>query len=172
MNERRDAAATLREQFDRGFALPIAEKPALLGLLSIRVGGDPYALRISEIAGLHGDKTVAPAAGSRPGFLGMAGFRGVVSPVYDLGVLLGYARGESTRFLVLVKGAAPVALAFEGFAGHFHVAAERVSEGSSSTRPYLDGVVEGPTGTHALIRLASITEAIVRGARSGPPEER
>jgi hypothetical protein len=74
--------------------------------------------------------------------------------------------------LVLVKGAVPVALAFERFEGHFHVAAESVSEGSSSTRPHLGGAVEGPAGTHALIRLASISEAIVRGARSGPPEER
>ena len=51
-------ADELRRAFDRSFAEAPGGAPeadALESLLAIRVGGDPYALRLSEIAGLFAD---------------------------------------------------------------------------------------------------------------------
>jgi len=167
-------ARRLRDAFDRSFAEPVAVKPTTASLLFLRVGGDPYALRLSEVAGLHRDKTIAAATSPLQDLLGMAGFRGVIAPVYDLGILLGYPRARAPRWILLARGPAPVALAFETFEAHFHVEVEQLaSGGSSSTRPYLEGALREANGTRALIHVASIVEALlVRARTSGPEKER
>jgi purine-binding chemotaxis protein CheW len=167
-------AQRLRDDFDRSFAEPAAAKPAMVSLLFLRVGGDPYALRLSEVAGIHRDKTIATAASTIPDLLGMAGFRGVIAPVYDLGILLGYPRARAPRWIALAQGPSPIALAFETFEAHFQVEVDRLaSEGSSSKRLYLAGALHEANGTRALIHVASVVEALlVRARSSGPEKER
>jgi hypothetical protein len=90
--------------------------------------------------------------------------------VYDLGMLLGYARARETRWLVLAGGAVPVGLAFEGFESHVHVErAELSSETRSRARPHVEGAVLLEDGPRPLIRIASLVEAILVRARSGDP---
>lgn len=170
----KSTALRLRDDFDRSFAEPATAKPTTVGLLFLRVGGDPYTLRLSELTGIHRDKTIAMAASTLPDLLGMAGFRGVIAPVYDLGSLLGYPRARAPRWIALARGPAPVALAFETFEAHFHVEVDQLaSDGSSGTRPYLEGALREANGTRALIRVASIVEALlVRARSSGPEKER
>ena len=85
-----DRVTELRDAFDRSFAqAPSTEAAAVENLLAIRVGAHPYALRMAEVSGLFADKKVTRLPSPVPEFSGIAGFRGVVLPVYDLAMLLG-----------------------------------------------------------------------------------
>ncbi len=53
-------------------------------LLTIRVGGDAYALRLAEVGGLFVDRVVTPLPTLVPELVGIAGFRAALVPVYDL----------------------------------------------------------------------------------------
>src|SRR5215218_10100104 len=86
-------AAELREAFDRSFAqLATSEADVVESLLGIRIGTDPYGLRLGELSGLFADKKITRLPSPVSELLGIAGFRGAVLPVYDLGMLLGCPR--------------------------------------------------------------------------------
>ena len=122
----RGHAAELRCAFDRGFAEPLREEQAAAtALLAVRVGGQPCAMRLTEIAGLSADKTTIRIPGSDAALIGVAGFRGAIVPVYSLQALLGYSPAPQTRWLV-IAAAAPVALAFEALQGQLNVAADAI----------------------------------------------
>jgi chemotaxis signal transduction protein len=119
-------AAALRAAFDRSFAQAVnAQAAATEDLLEIRIGADPYALRLSEIAGLFADKKVTRLPSPVAELIGVAGFRGTVVPVYDLGMLLGGARAGAPRWLV-VTGAMQAAVAFERFDRYLTVPSEAI----------------------------------------------
>ncbi|MCI4566631.1 chemotaxis protein CheW [Lysobacter sp. CFH 32150] len=122
-----ETAIALRREFDLSFAAAWrTEAEAPQNLLAVRVGGDPYAIRVDEVGGLFVDRRVVPVPTSIFEFLGLAGFRGQVAPVYDLAALLGYPRQAAPRWLVLVRFSHPVALAFDVFDAHLAVTPERV----------------------------------------------
>src|SRR4029079_4392633 len=85
-------AAGLRAEFDRGFALAPSAGGAdgLEGHLAIRVGGDSCAPRLADLLGVYVDRKIVPLPSSVPTLLGIASFRGVLIPVHDLRLLLGY----------------------------------------------------------------------------------
>ncbi len=121
--------AELRREFDAAFAAaPQAGTAARENLLAVRIGGDGFALRVSQIAGLYVDKAITPLASPLPELIGVAGFRGRAAPVYDLAALLGYgtsgtlSNSNTLRWLVLARSSEPLALAFESFEAHFSVA--------------------------------------------------
>ncbi|HEX4511738.1 MAG TPA: chemotaxis protein CheW, partial [Burkholderiaceae bacterium] len=133
------SAAQLRRAFDESFGRPgdvRAERSA--DYLAIRLRGDPHALRQAEIARLlrlpRLTRYPAPAAA----WLGLAGIAGAVVPVYDLGVLAGYAPTPSVTWGVLCA-AAPVAFAFDAFDGHFRLAHAGLEAEGSSDLLYLAG---------------------------------
>ena len=65
-------AASLRAAFDRTFSEPPrADIDALDAFLAVHIGGDPYALRLDEIAGLQVDRKVVPLPTSTPSLLGI-----------------------------------------------------------------------------------------------------
>ena len=116
-----ERAAELRRDFDRGFAEPIRLDPiATEDLLAIRIGGQPHAIRLAEIAGLFAGKKITRVPGGHPALSGIAAFRGALLPVYDLALVLGHAGAQAPRWMVIVA-ALPVALAFDGFEGQFRV---------------------------------------------------
>lgn len=119
-----DRVAELREAFDRSFAqAPSAQAAAAENLLAIKVGADRYLLRLAEISGLFADKRITWLPGPVPALLGIAGFRGSILPIYDLGMLLGCAKAAAPRWLVV---AAAVGLAFEGFDGYLSARPETI----------------------------------------------
>jgi len=137
------AAARLRAEFDRGFALAPSAGGAdgLEGHLAIRVGGDPCALRLADLLGVYVDRKIVPLPSSVPTLLGIASFRGVLIPVHDLRLLLGYPARAPARWLVRVRAAAPVGLAFDALEGQFRASAEEgagMVHALGALRPVID----------------------------------
>jgi chemotaxis signal transduction protein len=119
-------AAELRLAFDRAFAEPIRLDTRLkVDLLAVRIDGQAFAIRLSEISGLFADKKITPVPGSHAALRGIAGFRGAIVPVYDLQILLGHSSAATPRWLV-IAAAAPVALAFEAFEGQLRVTEDAI----------------------------------------------
>ncbi len=122
-----DRAGLLREAFDASFAAPPrAAESAPVDFLAVRIGGDSFALRLSETAGLFADRKVMPVPTTVAEFRGVSGFRGVLVPIYDLGALLGYPPSDAGRWLVLAAGGM-LAFAFDVFEGHIRVAADGIT---------------------------------------------
>lgn len=132
-------AAELRHEFDRSFAEPPRSvQAASLDLLAIRLGGEPYALHLTTVSGLFAGKKFTRLPQDAPEFLGIAGFRGSVLPVYDLRVLLGCTADAAPRWLVVTASVA-VGLAFDGFDGHLRLPQEGIAQQdrSDSERPHV-----------------------------------
>jgi chemotaxis signal transduction protein len=167
-------AAMLRADFDASFASrSTAEAPILQDFLAIRLGAHPYAMRLSEISALHHDRKFVPIASHVPEFLGVAAFRGVLAPVFDLRSLLGYPQGTAPRWVVLTSTSEPVALAFDSFEAHLRVPREDVFSEAVPHMGARPGQVRGGVRTaeltRPLIHIASIIEALTqRGSPEGP----
>ena len=156
-----DRAADLRQAFDRSFAqAPNAEAAALENVLAIRVGADRYVLRLADVSGLYADKKVISLPSPVSELLGIAGFRGAVLPVYDLGMLLGCLRAAAPRWLV-VTDAAPVGLAFEGFDGYLSVRREAIVPDlrAEASGPHVREILQTDVA-RPIIHLPSVLETI------------
>jgi chemotaxis signal transduction protein len=144
-----DTVVTLRRSFDEGFAAPAALVNAQVeDLLAIRLASEPYALRLSEIAGLHVDIKIVPVPSPAGQLLGIIGIRGVMTPIYDLAALLRYPPGENPRWIVFARGSQRVGLAFETFESHL-----QVPQGSL-------GTVRAAGSLRPIIQLASVVATI------------
>jgi chemotaxis signal transduction protein len=166
-------AAVLRATFDRSFAeLAQPEMARMEDLLAVRVGGDVVAIRLSEIAGLYVGKQVTRVPGGDPALLGIAGFRGMVQPVYCIATLLGRSVVASPRWLV-TAAAAPIALAFDGFERHLRVAAEtiRAREVNAKDHPYARGFVPVQQIVRPILHLPSILDEIRKQRSAVTPGE-
>jgi chemotaxis signal transduction protein len=161
------SAAALRRLFDDSFAAAAATKSARLeDFLAIRLGSDPYALRLSEIAGLHtGIKIVAlPSASAQ--LLGIVALRGIMAPIYDLAALLRYPSAANPRWMVLARMSQPVGFAFETFESHLQVPetslANDEGEGANAgaVRQLTSGTIRAAGALRPIIRMASVVELI------------
>jgi chemotaxis signal transduction protein len=112
--------AALRRAFDQSFAVPPPQgSQELEDLLKIRVAGDPYAIRLRDIAEIVARRKVVPIPGGTPDLLGSAGIRGGIVPVFALGLLLGYGQvADAPAWMVLCRSDEPIALAFPEFEGY------------------------------------------------------
>lgn len=161
-------AAALRRSFDESFAVAAASKlERLEGLLAIRVGGDPYALRLSQISGLYADRRIVAVPSPVVELLGIVGLRGTMLPVYDLAALLRYPPAASPRWMVLAGGSQqPVGFAFEGFDAHVQVPeASLVSDearaaSAVTARQHVRGNVRVAGALRLIIQIASVVETI------------
>ncbi|MEZ4410586.1 MAG: chemotaxis protein CheW [Polyangiales bacterium] len=156
----------LREDFDRSFAeAPTPRGAAPEEFLAVRVGGEPYALRLSEVVALHRDVLVSPyVVGANPVLLGLAVFHGAAAPVYDLGALLGAPARPPPRWVVLARAPALVGLAFDRFEAHVAVdagelvAAAQGAPGGAMVR----GAVPVGGAARPLVHVRSVVDAIER----------
>lgn len=158
-------AQALRQAFDDSFTrAPTVFEGTTEAFLAIEIAGDGYALRLPQVAGLHADKRVTALPGDVPELLGLANFRGVLVPVYDLRVLLGYPAGPTPRWMVLAASAMPVGLAFDRFEGHLALSdAEIVHEGGAqNARPqvHLVEVLRVGDKPRKIIDLNAMVESI------------
>ena len=165
-------AAELKRIFDQTFAeAPRSDASAEDDLLAISVASDPYAIRLSEVAGLLSDRRVTWLPGSVPELIGLMGLRGAVVPVYDLRALLGYARGPVPRWF-LIAAAIPVAIAFDRFDGHLRVPRAAVSIGSTHSvatqLPCVQEVVRTREFVRPIIHMPAVLDAIAALVRHRP----
>ncbi|MET0792216.1 MAG: chemotaxis protein CheW [Polyangiaceae bacterium] len=166
--------SALREAFDGSFAKAAgAERPEQLDFLALRIAGDPYAVRLSEVQSLHASRKLVAAPSRLPELLGVAGFRGVLTPIYDLGRLLGYAGESSAKWLVVAEGPSPVGFAFAVFDAHLRVPLERVSPAQAGTAAAIRGAVQLDGSVLPLLHLPSIIEGIAQRIKTlGSSQER
>lgn len=110
-------AAVLRQQFDATFAaLPSPASEAMEDFLAVRVAGDPFALRVADLARLGNAPAIVHVPSRRSSVVGIAAIRGVLVSVHSLAALLGHARrdeGDALAWIALARAADTIALAFE-----------------------------------------------------------
>jgi chemotaxis signal transduction protein len=169
-----DRVRELRENFDQSFAgATEVEHVVQLDFLAIRVAGDPYALRLSEVASLHSDRRLVSAPSLLPELLGLTGFRGVLTPVYDLGTALGYRAGSLAKWLVIARWASPIAFAFETFDAHLRTPIDHVSSANAPVAGSANGAVQSGSTTLPLLHLPSLIEGIAKRIKAlGPSQGR
>lgn len=162
------SALQLRQDFDQSFAQPPQEAAGTTeDYLAIRLGADPHALRLAEIASLAPLAVPTRVPGPCPELLGLTGFRGRLVPVYDLRALLGYAAPALPRWRV-VLAARPVALGFDDFEGHLRLPRQAAAAGSGQAHRHVREVLHaGGAGVRPIVSLESVLEAIRVAAQLG-----
>jgi chemotaxis signal transduction protein len=153
----------LRAAFDREFALPPATlAEAADNFLLIRLAGDPYALRVSEITGLISDKKIVPFPSALPEAIGIAGIRGGVVPVYSLAALLGYTGAEHGRWLASCGETEPLALAFHHFEGYVQIPHAEMYAADAGALPHdhVKDVAKFSGGVTRVVSISSILQTI------------
>lgn len=171
-------AAELRRVFDEERALPFGARSVeeAESLISIRVCGDAYVMRTSEMSGLVPDRQIVGFPTSVPELLGIAAVRGVVLPVYSLAAMLGYAvETEQPRWLVVCGTDQPLALAFSGFEGYLRVPLDQfyMAEQKDVARTRVQHVVHRAGMVRAVVSIPLIREAIqTLCGKSGVSKER
>ncbi|WP_250035177.1 chemotaxis protein CheW [Paractinoplanes maris] len=156
----------LRDDFDQSFAEPArSHDEEHLELLTIRAGGRPYAIKLSQSSGVHPDRPVTPLPGPLPALLGLAGFAGAVVPVYDLAALLGHPIADVPRWLVLAAGSPRLGLAFHELDGHVRAAVSDIireagenggDDGGHGRGGTLRGLVDLPGGSRPIIDIPAM----------------
>jgi purine-binding chemotaxis protein CheW len=152
--------------FDASFA--VAARPGeaaaeLEHLLTLRLADETYALRLSEIGGVFADKRVSAVPSSVHEFVGLAGFRGALLPVYDLGALLGYTRPARSRWLI-VSADRRAAFTFDALEGHLRIARGDVVSAAPGAREHIFEVARAAQ-VLPVLRLASVLDAVERNIR-------
>lgn len=150
----------LRREFDDGFAAPArTETEATTDFLGVRVAGQPFALRVPELAFVSVQRRIVALPSSTPELLGLVGIRSRIVPVYSLARILGLAGArENTPWLATCDAGGEVAFAFESFERYLRLAKNRVRpwERSNLVREQIsDGSIE-----REVIELSQITSGI------------
>jgi chemotaxis signal transduction protein len=170
------SAAALRREFDLAFVEPgHPAASATEDLIALRIAGERHALRLSAIGGLYADRPIVRLPGGPGELLGIAAVRGGLVAVYDLRMLLGYARSEGPRWVALAGEDRSVGLAFEELAGQLRVASRDVMQagGSAPRGRHVRHVAQAGGGLLPIVDVASIVATIRDLAlRTGRPEER
>jgi len=159
----------LKRSFDQSFAeAPWRETEQVESFLSIRVGSHAYAVLLSQAAGLYVDRKVVGLPGPVTELLGLAGFRGTVIPVFDLGACLGYGLSSETgRWMLLVGKNEPIGLAFQEFDGYLRTPHKPEQQGSvEEIREHVSDVVVVGGIIRPVINLVSVVQALKRRVAS------
>lgn len=164
-------AEKARRAFDETFSLPTPPEPGEHEeLLAIRVAGDRFALRLTELLALHPRRPITPLPGGAPALLGLAGVRGRLVAVYDLAQALGYGpAGTQGRWLACCRVDPGAALSFDDFEGDISVPRARLRPLSRDERHA--GIVEqlfedeaGPRGVLSVPALLAAARGVAHQA--------
>jgi chemotaxis signal transduction protein len=122
-------ADVLRETFDAGFAgAPMAQTDAGENYLGIGIGGDAYAINLSEVTGLFAGRKIVSLPARFIEIMGVANLRGQTVPVYSLRAFLNYPPADETLRWIVLAGPA-VGFAFDQFHFYARVTLEQISVG-------------------------------------------
>lgn len=160
------ATRALRTAFDAAFAAPVPPPPpATVALLLVRAGGEWLAVRREALAGFDRAENFTPGPGRTPAFLGLAGVRGAVVPVWSLAALLGRAPAPAAaaRWFLLTAGpdGTPCAFACEAFEKTLFAPASALAAPGAATVPWAETVVP-------VVELAALSAEIFRRHESPP----
>ncbi|MEZ4255105.1 MAG: chemotaxis protein CheW [Polyangiales bacterium] len=151
-----------RQQFDGSFAIKREGELAVPNAyLALRLGGQPYAVRLGDVGGLFVERHITPVPSPMTELLGLAGFRGAPLPVYDLAALLGHAPTTLPRWL-MTDASTSIAFAFAEFEGHVHVGDEAlkgVARGADANALLGESLAWNGT-VRPLLRLAAVVDAV------------
>ena len=160
-------AAQLQQAFDNTFALPPSlTSPEVEDLLTIQVAGDPYAIRLFDIAEIVSGRRVVSVPAGTPHLLGLAGIHGGIVPVFGLSSLLGYGPDPGPpQWMILCGSEDPIALAFSDFEGYLQLprSALYADENFRNTQEnvkYVNQVASTPNGVRAVISISLIVATI------------
>jgi chemotaxis signal transduction protein len=167
-------ALALRRAFDQSFGeVALVDRTPLDDLLAIRVGDRPFALRLSEVAGLFVDRAVTRLPTTVPELLGVMTVRGALVPVYDLAALLGWPGSTRARWLVIAAGTR-VGLAFDQLDGHLRIQRQAIttpvaaSDGEAHASRHVQEIAQLEDGRRPIISLPSVLDAIASRVRPAP----
>ena len=111
MDEIAEHRERLARAFDAGFALPVTTRHRELSdFLVVRLATHWYAVRVDELSGVQAKKLVQPLPDAPPQCVGLAGVRGRVAAIYDLGSLLGSPGAEASSWFLQTKADPDVVL--------------------------------------------------------------
>jgi purine-binding chemotaxis protein CheW len=158
-------ALQLRAEFDNGFAMPprAASAPGRQ-LLAIGAGG-AYAIDLAEITGLQVDRRIVPAPGPVPEWLGLAGIRGELVPVYSLAMLLGHGQPSDAqvRWIALSGSRQRVGLAFETFDGHISLDPGQIAAANAdAATEHVRAVARFEHASRPVVSIASVISSIMK----------
>jgi chemotaxis signal transduction protein len=160
-------ATQLRQAFDRTFALPPSlASPEVEDLITIRVVGDPFAIRILDIAEIVTGCRVVSVPTFTPDLLGLAGIYGDILPVFSLSSILGYGPDPgSPRWMILCGSEEPIVLAFSDFEGYLRLPTSALhADENFRAKPehvkYVNQVASTPDGIRAVISVPLIMASI------------
>jgi chemotaxis signal transduction protein len=127
--------AVLRGSFDQVFALPPpVARTTQQRLLALRIGADPYAIRVEQVTGLEKVQSLVALPGSPAYLLGLTGLRGRLVPVFSLSALLRSSDRGPEPWLILCGASETVGLAASSFDGQFEVAPHEIVSGQGHSR--------------------------------------
>ncbi|MGE0546298.1 MAG: chemotaxis protein CheW [Kofleriaceae bacterium] len=168
-NELTLSAAALRDAFDREFAnAPATGAARGDDVLAIHCGGDPYGVRLAEVAGLHANLKIERVPSPIPELTGVAGLRGVLVPIYDLAALLGYSPCNGRWCLVARERS--IGFAFDRFESHERLPPDAFSasdDAAGSRRVLVRGAVRVDHVIRPIIELAQAVELVRQRTRAG-----
>lgn len=166
--------AGMRAEFDGMFAAaPTPTSAAPHTFIAVRIGGDPFALPLAGLLGLHLDHKVVAVPSASLTLIGIAAFRGALTAIHDLRVVLGYTGGGGARWLARVAAAVPVGLAFEAFEGQFassswsSSSSSRDGAGAGAAPGFTRGLVRAFDAVRPVIDLPVVCAAVMVGATVG-----
>lgn len=150
----------IQRAFDDSYREPLAERATLFeDLLAIEIAGRPYALRVRELSGLYVECAVTALPDAVPELLGLAAVRGGLVAVYDLATLLGCARSDAARLIVVFRGAA-VAFAAGALVGQLRVEPSAIAKRESGGEPWAVEVVRESERTRPILELAGLVRVL------------
>jgi hypothetical protein len=163
--------AELRGAFDRSFAAPgLPLGKASLELLAIRIGGEAYAVRASDVMAVEADRAITTVPSENAELLGIVSVRGAIIAVYSLLRLLGHAKADATRWLVFARGS-PTAFAFSDFEGQLRVDHGAVSHAQVGPLNQRGEVVHVGDAARPLVDVAGLVRTLEERARLSQKKE-
>jgi len=156
-------AADLKAVFDGAFAdVPRTVVGEHTDLLAISISDNPYALALDAVVGVHANKKITRIPVRKNALLGIAGFRGLILPVYDLGALIGLPAATNPHWLAIVAKA-ELAIAFETFEGHLRVPKDALlpNESKEGGRQHLSHLLRSPDALRGVINLTSALSPVM-----------
>jgi purine-binding chemotaxis protein CheW len=157
---------------DASVAIDLPDQPGDdVELLAIRIGSEPYALRLTELGGVFENRPVIRLPSPLLELRGLCAIRGAIAPVYDLAMLLGYGACQSPSAIVLSAFGPALALGFDAIEGRLRVPAASIATLDAATwHSPLRQRLQSPHTERPIIELRAVTAAIHRRAEAASAE--